>query len=315
MKCATCNHELAVGQTGREHFCINRHCPRFMLDIMTGRSVDDPRFAAATMADWDPRKLKGLQRQLGSEDYMDRIAAVRMLSQMMRPGVVDVLVTYLQEESFSSVKPMAAQLLCQVGDVRSVPGLRAARKHLEHLRSMDAGMREYADGLLGDVDAEIQRLTQATGSLIDAVRRNDAAEVQHHLESGADLLRKGAQGESPLHWACQGGFAEIAELLINAGSNLDAADDLGHTPLSLAVYRWHREVITLLVRGGADVKKLASNGAAVLHFAAAEGDAETARLLVNAGAERTARTADGLTPADIAKAQGYMEVVSILDGS
>lgn len=310
--CPACRRQLAYGLTGRECFCINRHCQRFMVDIRTGEPVEDYRFVAATMADWDPRKLNGLRLQLNSEEYMERIAAVRMLARMNRPEVVDLLVTYLQGKEFDSVKPMAAQLLCQIADVRAVPGLRSSLKHLEHLRNSGIE-REYANQLIGEIESRTQFLTRKCESLLDAVKQNDVSEVQRQIKKGAAVWEKGEQGETALHWASQRGLTAIAEILVEAGSDVNLEDNLGHTPLSLAASEWHREIILLLVRNGADLQRPAPNGVGILHFAAFEGDAEIAQLLVKAGANRFAPLPDGQTPQDIARATGHREVLSVLE--
>src|SRR4051812_17644511 len=225
--CTACRRQLANGLTGLEQFCINRHCRRFMVDVRTGEPVDDHRFAAATMADWDPRKLNGLRLQLNSEDYMERIAAVRMLGQMNRPEVVDILGAYLRGEEFDSVKPMAVRLLCQIDDVRSVPVLRSSLKHLEHLRD-NFGDKDYANQIIEEIKSRIQQLTRQRESLLDAVRQNDISEVQRLITKEAAVRKKGEQGETALHWASQRGLTEIVKILVQAGSDVNLADNLGH---------------------------------------------------------------------------------------
>ncbi len=308
--CSDCQRQLANGLTGLEQFCINRRCRRFMVNVRTGEPIDDHRFVAAAMANWDPRKLNGLRLQLRSEDYMDRIAAVRMLEQMNRPEVADLLSAYLESEEFDSVKPMAARLLCQVADVRSIPALRFSLKHLEHLRGT-FGDEDYANQLTAEVKSRIQQLNRQCGSLLEAVQRNDISEVRRQITKEA-VQKTGEQGETALHWASQRGLTAIVEILIKAGSDVNLEDNLGYTPLALAAFEWHREIIKLLVLNGADARRTTPNGVGLLHLAAVEGDAEAARFLLEAGADRLARLSDGQTAEDIARALGHREVLAAL---
>ena len=56
-----------------------------------------------------------------------------------------------------------------------------------------------------------------------------------------------------LHWAIRGGHSRCALSLIDAGSDLGAADDGGHTALHLACHFGLADVVSALVLRGADV--------------------------------------------------------------
>eukprot|EP00168_Porphyra_purpurea_P007836 TRINITY_DN1984_c0_g1_i4.p4 TRINITY_DN1984_c0_g1~~TRINITY_DN1984_c0_g1_i4.p4 ORF type:complete len:116 (+),score=32.07 TRINITY_DN1984_c0_g1_i4:1376-1723(+) len=88
-------------------------------------------------------------------------------------------------------------------------------------------------------------------------------------ESAVDV--KGANGQTGLCVAADGGWVEAADLLLNAGASVSAADDSGATPL---------------------------------HWAASGGYIDLVEMLLNAGASATVVDGDGRTPADWAANSG-----------
>ena len=94
--------------------------------------------------------------------------------------------------------------------------------------------------------------------------------VKKLLKAGGDvdIRNKGDRpdsGETPLHCAALWGRYEIAQLLIDAGANVNAQDDQGSTPL---------------------------------HEAARTGRVKLSQLLLDSGAKADARDDDGKTPLD-----------------
>jgi ankyrin repeat protein len=78
------------------------------------------------------------------------------------------------------------------------------------------------------------------------------------LDAGADpnARTEGDTGETPLHWAASNDDLEVAEVLVDAGADIEAANGSIGTPLANAVgYAcWH--VARLLVQRGARVETL-----------------------------------------------------------
>ena len=131
---------------------------------------------------------------------------------------------------------------------------------------------------------------QATGALagplVDAASRNDADTVRSLLQSGADVNEAQGDGMTALHWASETGNAEVARMLLYAGSNLEAGTRIGnYTPLHIASRNGHTAVVAALIEAGADVNAVTTNsGATPLHLAAASGNAEAVDRLIAAGA-------------------------------
>jgi ankyrin repeat protein len=88
---------------------------------------------------------------------------------------------------------------------------------------------------------------------------NGAAVVRILIAAGADVNARTtgrADTETPLHWAASSDDAEVAEALIAAGADLEAAGGSIGTPLDNAVGYGCWQVARLLVERGARVEKL-----------------------------------------------------------
>jgi len=150
--------------------------------------------------------------------------------------------------------------------------------------------------------------------LADAAERGDAETVQTLIRAGADVNAAQNGGMTALHWAAQGGHAEMARMLLVAGAFPDAATrNGGYTPLHLAARAGHEALLGVLLEGGADPSATNSLGTTPLHFAASSGLAEGIRLLSQAGATVDAREfASDQTPLVFAAAAGEAEAVRAL---
>ena len=67
--------------------------------------------------------------------------------------------------------------------------------------------------------------------LIDAARDGDLAAVRALLAQGAGVDATEGDGTSALHWASYRDDIETVALLLDAGADVNAANDLGATPL------------------------------------------------------------------------------------
>ncbi|KAL4428221.1 hypothetical protein ABPG75_002310 [Micractinium tetrahymenae] len=114
------------------------------------------------------------------------------------------------------------------------------------------------------------------------------------LERGADTgprsQREQPQHVTALHEACKAGSAELAQLLIQHGAPLEAADSSGATPLMCAARQTtpaHSAVVRLLLAAGASHAARNSFGRTALFMACQEGGAAacaSAAALLDAGA-------------------------------
>jgi ankyrin repeat protein len=155
----------------------------------------------------------------------------------------------------------------------------------------------------------------ASGPLVDAASRGDADTVRALLRDGADVSEAQGDGMTALHWAADTGNADIADMLIFAGSNLEAGTRIGnYTPLHIASRRGHADVVSALIAAGADVAAVTTNsGATALHLAAASGDVATVTVLITGGADVEAvESRWGQTPLVFAAAANRAAVIEVL---
>jgi Ankyrin repeats (3 copies)/Ankyrin repeat len=107
----------------------------------------------------------------------------------------------------------------------------------------------------------------------------------------------GARCDTALHSAARFGRADLADLLIAAGANVEAPNEYDEQPLHTAATYGRASVVKLLLSSGADVNARGPGGKTPLHAAAfGVGQAsdmaarvEVATLLLAAGADVNAR--------------------------
>jgi ankyrin repeat protein len=87
------------------------------------------------------------------------------------------------------------------------------------------------------------------------------------LEAGADINAKDDLGWTPLVWALRR-TPEVITILLNAGADINSQDKLGQTPLiNAARTSQNPEVVTILLRAGADAKAKDNAGKTAFNYA------------------------------------------------
>ena len=136
------------------------------------------------------------------------------------------------------------------------------------------------------------------------------------VDQDPDLVRAWSpDGFTALHFACYFGHADIAQLLLEQGSEIEppSRNELGVTPLQSASSAGNVHAVELLLDAGADVHPPHPSGFTPLHSAAANGDRRTAELLRARGADPSRPKDDGKTPIDLAREAGHQEIVALLE--
>ncbi|HEV8490968.1 MAG TPA: ankyrin repeat domain-containing protein [Candidatus Angelobacter sp.] len=88
--------------------------------------------------------------------------------------------------------------------------------------------------------------------MLQAAQRGDVDKVRQLLASDTTLVNaKGAHNKTPLHWAAEKNYPELAELLVTAGADINAEVSWGMTPLQWAANMGSRDVAKILLAHGA----------------------------------------------------------------
>jgi len=123
-----------------------------------------------------------------------------------------------------------------------------------------------------------------------------------------------ASGDVPLHWAALNGYADIAQLLIKHGADVNVQNGGKDTPLHWAALGGHADLVKILVGAGADVNAVDDSMDTPLHFAADVGSLDALNALLSAGANPGVRDAYGFLPADYACAEWDLTAPCPKDG-
>ena len=128
-----------------------------------------------------------------------------------------------------------------------------------------------------------------------------------------DLKHVDNTGATALSRAVLGKRADVVEVLIDAGADIDVTNENGRSPLLLASMSGHLDIVKMLVEAGAGVCVTDNKGDTCLIVAAVFGHIETVRYLtslpevdVNHANQR------GYTALQIAKRKGHKGVVKFL---
>ncbi len=148
-------------------------------------------------------------------------------------------------------------------------------------------------------------------NFFEAVALGEIGEVRRFIRDEPSLLQAYSwDGFTGLHLAVFFGHEEIAGLLIDKGSDIDAiAANLSFarnaTPLHSAVAANRTALVRLLISRGAKINAVQDGGFTPLHGAAFNGNADIAGLLLDAGADVSRLTADRKTASTIARERGH----------
>jgi ankyrin repeat protein len=155
----------------------------------------------------------------------------------------------------------------------------------------------------------------AVKPVADAAQSGNLSSVRELLRAGEDVNEAQGDGMTALHWAAERGDTEIAEILIYAGSSIEAGTRIGHyRPLHIASRNGNAGVLKALLAAKADASAMTVNsGVMPLHLAAASGNPESVVALLEAGVEVNAvELAWGQTPLIFAAAYNRIDVMKTL---
>ena len=192
-----------------------------------------------------------------------------------------------------------------------------------------AGKGNAADAACIAIESEdLEQLTGVLDRNPDAVRLNTAAThvtplicasqwpegTRLLLARGADVKVANSEGVTALHEAAANGNEEVVGLLLGAGANIGAREQVRRfTPLLVAAYKGESGVVRLLLDRGADINAKDKDGATALHLAAIEDNRDTVRVLLEHGAKADVKSNGGVTALEVARKQNSDAAVWLLE--
>lgn len=137
------------------------------------------------------------------------------------------------------------------------------------------------------------------------------------INAGFDLLAKDQMGRTPLHWACSfsymhGNLAGIIQIIIDAGVDVNALDIYGFSPLWWTVTNGQEDILELLLASGADPHIRTKKGT-ILHAAVAYQRENMVKRAVELGVDLSVLHGETKeTALMLATRRGYDKITQII---
>lgn len=137
--------------------------------------------------------------------------------------------------------------------------------------------------------------------------------VQKAIEAGVDVNSADEEQRTALLFAAFNGHTPVVKLLLDSGARLEQRDSMGRTALMFASTGDNAATVNLLLESGADVNTVDTNeGFTPLMYAAAEGHVDVVKALLQHDADPSLRDTDGDSARDFAQRNGHTRVVRLL---
>ena len=138
--------------------------------------------------------------------------------------------------------------------------------------------------------------------------------MHNDYDSTVELLLHGGATAPDILVASFAGRADLVRTFSAEDKSLiGRKTDDGNTPLHVAARRGHANVAEVLLACGADVNARSDSDLTALHWAAARGSAQVVRVLLSHKADPATKGGDDRTPLDIARQHGNKEIIQLLE--
>ena len=186
------------------------------------------------------------------------------------------------------------------------------------LQSSEAANEEFISACAKDLVSDVERMLQTPQDASGVTALHSAAENGHLdvvrmlLEAGSEVDAARPDGFTALLVAAQHGHLEVARALLDAGADLNARDQYGGGALLLAAMSAHLDVVRTLLEAGCNVDAATDNGTTALDMAVQNGHLDVVRTLLEAGSNCDAGTESGATALHLAAQSGHVDLARCL---
>ncbi|KAJ7256360.1 ankyrin repeat-containing domain protein [Mycena rebaudengoi] len=158
---------------------------------------------------------------------------------------------------------------------------------------------------------EIVRLLIENGADINTPGLVGIAAYGGHLDTVVLLLESGAKfGDIALAAAAERGHLEIVRLLVKKGGDINTGQFMN--PLLAACEGGYTEIFNFLLENHPDINVVSSQYGTALQAACKKGHIDFVRRLLDLGADVDLGNADGANPLQAASSYGHIEIVRLL---
>jgi len=231
---------------------------------------------------------KALLDHLGARTYVQHAArywALRLDSLEAGPDLLHVVKALASEMSLGEIDTSSALRALFDEAVARLTAKGAATRAECDAFLLPIDVDKATEVLLDEIDRSIEQGSDASAALFarQLVRLRDvdfegivrASIVSGHASRLRVLLAVGADGSrkidldgwTVLYTAAQEGHDDIARMLIEAGADVNKAENDNWSPLHIAVRKGHESVVRTLIEAGAAVKKTTEDRCTPLYIA------------------------------------------------
>lgn len=181
--------------------------------------------------------------------------------------------------------------------------------------NFNLGTTNFTANIHRHADAE-QRDFPAIGKsfMHELAREGDVLSAEVIMDKGGDIDAADDEGRRPLHEAAFFNRLDMVKFLVAMGAVKDApVHPFGYTALWFAVAQGHIDVARYLLEKGANITVCDSlSGQTLLHLAAQRGDMKMAGLLIAGGVDTLAEDRRGMTARDYAARSSNAQLENVL---
>ncbi len=160
-----------------------------------------------------------------------------------------------------------------------------------------------------------ERLQSINNPFLDAIASNDISKIDALLKDNKNAINEpNSQGEAGLHLAAKCGHVKMLTFLLKNGAAVNLKDSYGQIPLHIVLTKddCPREIAEMLINAGSDVNEPNKDGLTPLALASANQNTDIVKLLIKAGADVNPKSFMGFTPLIGAISRCDVETVKLL---